>query len=65
MVKLIVYDILGKEVKTLVNGEKDAGSYNVQWNGTNNNGVNVSTGIYIYRITAGSFIQEKKMILMK
>jgi outer membrane protein assembly factor BamB len=65
MVKLVIYDILGKEVKTLVNSEKDAGSYNVEWNGTNNNGLNVSTGIYIYRINAGSFIQEKKMILMK
>ena len=64
-VKLVVYDILGKEVKTLINSEKDAGSYDVQWNGTNNNGQTVSTGIYIYRIKAGDFVREKKMILMK
>ncbi len=64
-VKLIVYDILGKEVKTLINSEKDAGSYKVQWNGTNNKGLTVSTGIYIYRISAGNFVSEKKMILMK
>ncbi len=64
-VKLIVYDILGKEVKTLINGNREAGSYEIKWNGLNNNGQSVSTGIYIYRITAGTFTSEKKMILMK
>ncbi len=64
-VKLIVYDILGKEVKTLVNGDREAGTYSVSWNGLNNNDQTVSTGIYIYRITAGDFVREKKMILMK
>ena len=65
MVKLVVYDILGKEIKTLVNSEKEAGNYKVQWNGTNDNGLAVSTGIYIYKISIGNFIKEKKMILMK
>ncbi len=64
-VKLVVYDILGKEVKTLVNGEKDAGSYRIKWNGLNDNDHLVSTGVYIYRIQAGDFVQERKMILMK
>jgi hypothetical protein len=64
-VKLVVYDILGKEVRTLVNSERDAGTYNIKWNGLNNNGQPVSTGIYIYRIQAGDFVQERKMILMK
>ena len=64
-VKLVVYDILGKEVKTLINGNRDAGSYEIKWNGQNNNGQSVATGIYIYRISAGSFSAEKKMILMK
>ena len=64
-VKLIVYDILGKEVKTLINGNREAGSYEIKWNGLNNNGQSVATGIYIYRISAGTFGAEKKMILMK
>ncbi len=64
-VKLVVYDILGKEVKTLINGDRDAGSYEIRWNGLNNNDQAVSTGIYIYRITAGNFNAEKKMMLMK
>jgi flagellar hook assembly protein FlgD len=65
MVKLVVYDILGKEVRTLVNSEKEPGNYKVQWNGINDNGSNVSTGIYIYRIEAGDFIKQYKMILIK
>ncbi|HEY6907198.1 MAG TPA: FlgD immunoglobulin-like domain containing protein, partial [Ignavibacteriaceae bacterium] len=64
-VKLVVYDILGSEVKTLVNAEKEAGSYNVTWNGLNNSGQSVSAGIYIYRIQAGEFVQERKMVLLK
>jgi photosystem II stability/assembly factor-like uncharacterized protein len=64
-VKLVVYDILGKEVRTLVNSNEAAGTYQVQWNGLNNNGQSVSTGIYIYRITAGDFVQQKKLMFMK
>jgi hypothetical protein len=57
---LKVYDVLGNEVATLVNEFKPAGSYNVQI--TMNN---LASGIYFYRLTAGSFVQTKKMILMK
>jgi photosystem II stability/assembly factor-like uncharacterized protein len=64
-VKLVVYDILGKEVRTLVNSREDAGRYQVQWNGLNNSGHAVSTGIYIYRINAGDFVHQKKMMFMK
>ena len=60
-----VYDIIGREVKTLVNTEKSPGIYNVQWNGDNNFGSKVATGIYIYRVIAGNFTQVKKMILLK
>ncbi len=65
MVKLVVYDILGKVIRTLVNSEKEPGNYKVQWNGINDNGSNVSTGIYIYRIEAGDFIKQHKMVLIK
>ena len=62
---LRIYNMLGQEVKTLVNGEKNAGTYNVQWRGDNNFGVKVSSGTYIYRVIAGQNIFVKKMILLK
>ena len=60
-----IYDILGNEVATLVNENKSAGSYEILWNGTNNKGEQVASGTYIYRISAGDFIESKKMILVK
>lgn len=60
-----VYDILGKEIRTLMNDEKEAGSYSLQWNGTDNFGQKVTSGTYILRVTAGSKAQSIKMILMK
>jgi len=59
-VQLKVYDVLGNEVATLVNEEKSAGSYEVEFDGTG-----LTSGIYFYRIEAGSFIETKKMILIK
>jgi hypothetical protein len=64
-VTLKVYDVLGREVKTLVNTEQKPGVYNMLWNGENNFGTKVASGIYIYRVTAGAKVQSKKMILMK
>ena len=64
-VTLVVYDLLGKEVKTLVNGNVNAGRQSVRWNGDNNSGLKVSSGIYIYRISANGFAQTRKMILVK
>jgi hypothetical protein len=59
-VTLKVYDILGKEVATLVNENEQAGTYTVKFNANN-----LASGIYFYRINAGSFSQTKKFILMK
>lgn len=59
-IKLIVYDILGKEVATLVNQKQVPGLYEVTFDGNN-----LSSGIYFYKLTAGSFSQTKKMILLK
>ncbi len=64
-VSLKVYDMLGREVKTLVNQEMTAGKYNLNWNGNDNFGNTVSSGTYIYRITADNFVSSKKMILIK
>jgi len=51
---------LGNEIATLVNKEKPAGSYEVEWNA-----INLPSGIYFYQLKAGSFIQAKKMILLR
>jgi len=59
-VKLTVYDMLGREVTQLVNEYKNAGSYEAVWNGFNQ-----TSGIYFYRIEAGTFTKEMKMILVK
>ncbi len=64
-VRLNIYNTLGQEVRTLVNGKQSAGFKKVIWNGRNNQGVSVSTGVYICRMQAGSFVQSRKMILVK
>jgi hypothetical protein len=64
-VKIAVYDMLGQEVRTLFAGEVVRGTYTVDWNGFNNDGSKVASGTYIYRMTAGDFIQSKKMVLIK
>ena len=60
LVTLTVYDILGREVATLVNEEKPAGNYEVEFDGSG-----LSSGIYFYKIRAGDYKSVKKMILMK
>jgi photosystem II stability/assembly factor-like uncharacterized protein len=58
--QLVVYDILGNKIATLVNEEKPAGSYEAEFDGSN-----LSSGIYIYKLTAGNFTDSKKLILLK
>jgi hypothetical protein len=60
LVKLVIYNAIGEEVATLVNEQKEAGRYELQFNSSG-----LASGIYLYRIKAGEFIQTKKMILLK
>jgi len=64
-VSLVIYDLLGSPVKTLVKDMKDAGTYTVTWDATNNQGEVVPTGNYIFKIVAGNFTQTRKMTLLK
>jgi len=64
-VKLTIYNILGQRVKTLVDEEQTAGYKTVMWDGRNDRGEQVSSGIYLYRIQAGSFTKTVKMSLLK
>ena len=64
-VKLDIYNILGQKVRTLINNSFDAGRHTVNWNGRNDAGIIVPSGIYIYRIQAGNFMRSKKMLMLK
>jgi len=64
-VSLIIYNIQGQEVKTLINSVQNAGRYKITWDGTNNLGERVSSGIYIYRLQANKFVGVKKLVLLK
>ena len=57
--------MLGRQVKTLVNKNQDAGYRSVIWDATNDYGKPVSAGIYLYQIQAGEYMQTKKMVLLK
>jgi len=64
-VKIMIYDLMGREVKSLVNIQQNAGYKAVVWDATNNLGQPVSAGMYLYRISAGDFYSVKKMVLLK
>ncbi|RMH97260.1 MAG: T9SS C-terminal target domain-containing protein, partial [Calditrichaeota bacterium] len=64
-VTLKVYDLLGREVKTLVDQRLPAGYHTVQWDGTNHAGQSVVSGVYLYRLEAGNFVQTRKMVLLR
>jgi photosystem II stability/assembly factor-like uncharacterized protein len=60
LVKLKIFDILGKEIETLVNEKQSSGTYEVTWNGSN-----YPSGVYFYKLTAGEFTETKKMVMIK
>jgi len=59
-ISLKIYDILGNEITTLVNEELQSGSYEAEFNASN-----YSSGIYFYTLQAGSFVETKKMLMLK
>ena len=63
-VTLKIYDILGREVATLVNKNQSAGNYEVQFNASSAGG-GLTSGVYFYQLKSGSFIESKKMVLLK
>jgi hypothetical protein len=64
-VKLVVYNVLGQKVRTLVDCRQEAGHKKVIWDGNNDHGVEVASGIYFYRLEAEEFSDAKKMIIIK
>lgn len=64
-VSISIYDVSGRLVRDLVNQHRAAGRWSVQWNGEGARGERVASGVYFYRMRAGSFVDTKKMVLLK
>jgi M6 family metalloprotease-like protein len=64
-VDIAIFDVNGRKVRTLVGEAKMQGNHKAVWNGKNDRGVSVASGVYFYRLTAGNFTQIKKMILLR
>ncbi len=64
-VKLVIYNVLGQEIRTLVNALQPAGRYRVVWNSKDDFGRSISSGVYFYQITAGEFLDTRKMLILK
>ncbi|MEW6702139.1 MAG: M28 family peptidase, partial [Bacteroidota bacterium] len=65
LISLKIFDLLGREIATLVNEEKPAGKYQISWNGEDNFGNKVSSGIYFYVLYAGDYVSARKMVLVR
>jgi flagellar hook assembly protein FlgD len=64
-VQLKIFNLLGQEVATLVNEARPAGAYRLTWDSKSANGIEVTSGVYIYQIKAGKFVDSKKMMLIR
>jgi hypothetical protein len=64
-VHLTIYDVAGRRVRELVNERKERGAYKVVWDGQNDAGETVASGVYFYKLVAGSFTDTKKMTILK
>jgi len=62
---LEIYNVFGQRVRTLFNESKSAGEYRVEWDGTDDNGSVVASGVFLYRLSVGDFVEVKKMTFLK
>jgi hypothetical protein len=62
---LTIYNVVGQKIKTLVNSRQNAGNYEIQWNGLNEKGERVSSGVYLYQLKTDSYSEAKKMLLLQ
>jgi photosystem II stability/assembly factor-like uncharacterized protein len=64
-VQLDIFNLLGQQLRTLVNGRMPVGSHNIEWDGRNQQGHDVASGIYIYRLQVGSYLQTRRLMLLR
>jgi WD40 repeat protein len=64
-VELRIFDLRGASVRTLLNGRRSTGVHRVTWDGANDNGQPIASGVYFYKLTVGSFTDTKKMTVLK
>lgn len=64
-VRLEIYNLLGQKIRTLVDTPQGAGEFEATWNGTNDQGLEVASGVYVYRLQTGDFLQSRKLILLR
>jgi hypothetical protein len=64
-VTISIYDVSGRLIRSLVKEHRGAGTWSAQWNGENDRGQGVASGVYFYRMRAGEFVETKKMMLLK
>ena len=64
-ISIVIFNVKGNKVMSLVDDYQSAGKYSIHWNGKNEQGESVSAGMYIYSLQAGSYRQTKKMVLLK
>jgi hypothetical protein len=64
-VKIEIYNLLGQKIRTLINQPQKSGMHQVVWNGRDENGISVSSGVYIYNLTSGNYSTSKKLLILK
>ncbi len=64
-VEVAIFDLLGKRIRTLAQGRQQAGQHRLLWDGRDDNGANVPSGVYLYRLHAGEFAQTRKMVFVQ
>ena len=65
LVKVVIFDVMGRNVKTLMNEIQSSGYHSILWDATNDMGEDISAGMYIYTILVGEYRSSKKMVLIK
>ncbi|MDP6419695.1 MAG: FlgD immunoglobulin-like domain containing protein, partial [Candidatus Krumholzibacteria bacterium] len=65
LVRLEIYDLLGRKVRSLLNSTMETGEHRVEWDGRNSQGEMQPSGVYFYRISAGDFRETRKMMMLK
>jgi hypothetical protein len=64
-VSFIIYNIRGQKIREIALSSQPAGFYNYTWNGTDAQGIQVSTGVYLYAVRAGNYVETRKMLYLK